>query len=164
MSAISLLAFGVLLLLSFQPIAAEYIVDSSFKLDVHSHVIPDVYRKALIAAGYPVTDGTLYADGFPVPVWNLTSHIAAMDEQGVNYSTISISAPGLNFLAGNASKAASLARQINNLMYNYTQQYPTRIGAMCLLPLPDVENSISEIEVSQVTEHHSQHHKDTRGE
>jgi predicted TIM-barrel fold metal-dependent hydrolase len=135
-----------LLLAASSPAVADYLVDSSFKLDVHSHVVPDIYRQALIDAGYPVKNGTLFTDGFPVPSWDLESHIAAMDTNGVNYSTISISAPGVNFLADDCCSASIVARQLNLAMYNYTQAYPTRLGAMCILPLPDIEASLAEIE------------------
>ncbi|KAI9733965.1 MAG: hypothetical protein M1834_002622 [Cirrosporium novae-zelandiae] len=124
---------------------ATYNIDSSFKVDVHSHVVPDVWREALISAGYTVTDGTLYTDGFPVPDWTLTGHIAAMDTYGVNYSTLSVSAPGVFFLADDATAAASLARKVNLAMYNYTQTYPKRLGAMCLLPLPHVTAALTEL-------------------
>ncbi|KAH8749721.1 hypothetical protein F5883DRAFT_633554 [Diaporthe sp. PMI_573] len=119
---------------------------SSFRLDVHSHVVPDLYKEALIEAGYPVTNGTVYTSGFPVPSWDLTTHIEAVDLNQVNYSILSISAPGVNFLAANRTAASELARNLNLAMYNYTQTYPTRVGAMCVLPLPHVDLALKEIE------------------
>jgi hypothetical protein len=74
-----MLLFLSLLLVLSRPLTASFIIDSYFKLDVHSHVVTDTYREALIAAGYPVIHGTLYTDGLPVPTWNLSSHIASMD-------------------------------------------------------------------------------------
>ena len=109
--------------------------------------MPPPWRQALIDAGYPVTDGVLYTDGFPLPFWNLTLHIASMDSMGVNYSTISVSAPGVSFPADNEFEASALAREVNDLMYNYMLQYPTRLGAMCLLPLPNVEAAVAELKV-----------------
>jgi hypothetical protein len=122
---------------------ADYVVPATFKLDVHSHIIPTARRQALIAAGYPVKKNQLFTDDFPVPSWEIASHIADMDKLGVNYSTISISAPGVSFLANNALASASLARQLNNEMYNYTKMYPKIIGAMCLLPLPHTKESLA---------------------
>ncbi|KAE8154998.1 amidohydrolase 2 [Aspergillus avenaceus] len=119
-------------------------LDSNYRIDVHSHVIPPIWRKALISAGYPVKNGTLYTDDFPVPDWTLDSHIATMDSLGVNYSTISVSAPGLSFLS-DAHEARTLARQVNLQMHNYTRTHPTRLGALCLLPLPHVEESVAEL-------------------
>ncbi|TVY16245.1 Decarboxylase yanB [Lachnellula arida] len=148
----SLLASSFLVLLAVvSKIASGSLVAESFKIDVHSHVVPDFYREALIEAGYPVKllDGqeTLFTDGFPVSEWNLTEHIAAMDSMGANYSTLSVSAPGVNFLAGQDGglAAAALATKLNLAMYNYTQAYPTRLGAMCILPLPDINATLAEI-------------------
>ncbi|KAK1139238.1 hypothetical protein N8T08_001168 [Aspergillus melleus] len=99
----------------------------------------------MIEAGYPIQDGALYADGFPVPDWTLGDHIMTMDTLGVNYSTISISAPGVFFIQ-DPSKAHALARWINQEMHNYTAQYPHRLGALCLLPLPHVREALIELE------------------
>lgn len=121
-------------------------IGQNYRIDVHSHVVPQIWKDAMIEAGYPVKNGSLYADGFPVPDWTLKDHIATMDTLGVNYSTISISAPGVYFIE-DATKAHALARKINQEMHNYTRQYPRRLGAMCLLPLPHVDESLAEIEV-----------------
>ncbi|KAJ5951877.1 uncharacterized protein N7479_010290 [Penicillium vulpinum] len=117
---------------------------SNYKIDVHSHVIPPIWKKELISAGYPVKNGTLYTDGFAVPDWTLDLHISTMDSLGVNYSTMSVSAPGVFFLK-EAQKAKSLARSINLALHNYTQAYPTRLGALCLLPLPYVAEAVDEL-------------------
>ncbi|KAJ5788182.1 Amidohydrolase 2 [Penicillium paradoxum] len=119
-------------------------LDSNYKIDVHSHVVPDIYREELIAAGYPVKNGTVYTDGFPVPEWSLDLHISNMDNLGVNYSTLSVSAPGVSFVK-EAEKAKTLARNINLLLHNYTQTHPTRLGALCLLPLPYVDEAVEEL-------------------
>ncbi|PWY64829.1 amidohydrolase 2 [Aspergillus eucalypticola CBS 122712] len=110
-------------------------ISTGYRIDVHSHVIPPVWREALIAAGYPVKNGTVYTDGFPVPDWTLESHLATMDTLGINFSTISVSAPGVYFL-NDPKEAHALARTVNLAMHNYTQAHPTRLGALCLLPLP----------------------------
>ncbi|KAJ5706107.1 hypothetical protein N7536_001796 [Penicillium majusculum] len=119
-------------------------VSSNYKIDVHSHVVPSIWREELISAGYPVKNDTLYTDGFPVSDWTLDSHITTMNSLGVNYSTISVSAPGVFFLK-EAKKAKSLARRVNLLLHNYTRTYPTRLGALCLLPLPYVDEAVEEL-------------------
>ncbi|KAH8689498.1 hypothetical protein BGW36DRAFT_308759 [Talaromyces proteolyticus] len=119
--------------------------DSNYRIDVHSHAVPDVWRAALVQAGYPVKNGTLYTDGFPVSNWTLEGHLEAMTANSVNYTTLSISAPGVTFLAHDATKAKNLARKVNLAMHQYTQQHPEKLGAMCLLPLPHVKGAIAEI-------------------
>lgn len=124
-----------------------------FRLDVHSHVVPDFYQEALSQGGYPVVNGTVYVNGFPVPSWSLDTHITDMDVNQVNYSTLSLSAPGVSFLAGDETAAAQLARQLNLAMHNYTQQHPTRLGAMCALPLPHIDAAIEEGKVRKTCPH-----------
>ncbi|KAJ5151026.1 uncharacterized protein N7482_010278 [Penicillium canariense] len=120
------------------------ITSPNYRIDVHSHAIPSIWKDAMTAAGFQVKNGTLYNDGVPVPDWTLDSHISAMDTLGVNYSTISITAPGVSFVK-NAGKAKLLARSINLILHEYTQAHPTRLGALCLLPLPHVNEAIEEL-------------------
>jgi 6-methylsalicylate decarboxylase len=119
-----------------------------FRVDVHSHVVPDIYQEALIQGGFPVTNGTVYVSSYPVPSWDLDTHIKDMDANQVNYSMLSLSAPGVGFLAGNQTAAVQLARNLNLAMYNYTQEHPTRLGALCVLPLPYVDDAVNEARVS----------------
>lgn len=117
-----------------------------YRIDVHSHVVPEIWKEAMISAGYSVKNGTLYADGFPVSDWTLESHISTMNTLGVNFSALSVSAPGVFFLK-EAHKAKELARSINLLLHNYTKTHPTRLGALCLLPLPFVDEAAEELNV-----------------
>lgn len=119
-----------------------------FRLDVHSHVVPDFYHEALIQGGFPEINGTVYVNSFPVPSWSLDTHIQDMDANQVNYSTLSLSAPGVSFLAADETAATSLARKLNLAMHDYTQQHPTRLGALCVLPLPHVDAAVEEAKVS----------------
>ncbi|OJJ95037.1 hypothetical protein ASPACDRAFT_1891956 [Aspergillus aculeatus ATCC 16872] len=126
---------------SHSTLGADYIID------VHSHVIPPVWKQALISAGYPLKNGTLYVDDFPVPDWTLDSHLSTMDARGINFSTVSVTAPGIAFLRHDAPAASQLARRINLQMHNWTQTHPTRLGALCLLPLPHINESLAELEL-----------------
>lgn len=125
-----------------------------FRIDVHSHVVPDFYTEALQEGGFPVINGAVTVNGFPVPSWSLDTHIKDMDANQVNYSALSLSAPGVSFLAGDEAAAMQLARQLNLAMYNYTQEYPTRLGALCVLPLPHVDGAIQEARVRTVRMRH----------
>ncbi|KAL5361449.1 cytochrome P450 [Aspergillus floccosus] len=68
-----------------------------------------------------------------------------MDDYGLNYSILSITAPGVNFLASKPKKAQALARELNHILHDYTQTHPTKLGALCLLPLPNVKHALAEI-------------------
>ncbi|RAL07924.1 amidohydrolase family protein [Aspergillus homomorphus CBS 101889] len=121
-------------------------VNADYIVDVHSHVIPPIWKEALISAGYPLQNGTLYVDDFPVPDWTLESHLSTMQARGINFSTVSVTAPGVAFLAHDSHAAHRLARTINLQMHNWTQTHPTKLGALCLLPLPHVNESLAELE------------------
>ncbi|ETI26441.1 hypothetical protein G647_03218 [Cladophialophora carrionii CBS 160.54] len=119
---------------------------SSFEVDVHTHPIPDFYREALFAAGYPGDNvSTLYVDGFLTPYpFSIDSYLAARREHGYNFSILSITAPGLSFLKGNAL-ARPLARRINDYFAENIRAHPRELGAFGILPLPDVEGSLAEM-------------------
>jgi hypothetical protein len=137
----------LLLSLSLGSAIATTPLPKDYRIDAHRHAIPDIWYDALVSAGFPVVNGTLEPDGFPTPRWTIEGHIAEMDTQNVNYSIIGINGPGVDFLSKEPAAAAALARKINLEMYNYTQQYPTRVGAYCLVPLPDINSSLIEIQV-----------------
>ncbi|PYH81132.1 amidohydrolase 2 [Aspergillus uvarum CBS 121591] len=136
-----------------QVVLAHTSLDSQYRIDVHSHPVPQIWLDALIEEGYPTVNGSLIVEGFPVPDWTLTGHLQNMDSYGVNYSTLSVTTPGVYFLASKPQKAKRLARELNNLLHNYTQSYPTRLGALCLLPLPNVADALEEIKYCLDTLH-----------
>jgi predicted TIM-barrel fold metal-dependent hydrolase len=146
MITVPLSRIAILLLTALHALAA-HCLSPNYRIDVHSHAIPNIWREALVDAGYPIVNGTLTVEGFPVPEWTLKDHIDTMDKLGVGYATLSITAPGVYFLAEEPTKAKKLAREINEALHNYTLEYPKRLGALCLLPLPSVKDAVAEIEV-----------------
>jgi predicted TIM-barrel fold metal-dependent hydrolase len=106
-------------------------------IDVHSHVLPEVYLDALQAAGIR------NIDGFPTPEWSLESHLKMMDSHNIQACVLSLSAPGLDFASPDL--AMNLARTINIQFAEIIRDHPTRFGAFALLPLPNVEAALQEI-------------------
>jgi 6-methylsalicylate decarboxylase len=143
--AILLLIFNFLYITMAQQ-AQSNATRSTFKVDVHTHPIPDFYRDALLAAGYPGDNATrIFVDGFLTPYpFEMDGYIAAREQQGYNFSVLSITAPGLSFLKGNAL-AAPMARRINEYFAKNIRKYPNQLGAFGILPLPDIEASLTEI-------------------
>ncbi|RVX69749.1 hypothetical protein B0A52_06394 [Exophiala mesophila] len=119
---------------------------SSFRVDVHTHPIPDIYREALVNAGYEASNvSEVFVDGFRTPYpFTIEGYLDARREQGYNFSILSITAPGVSFLHGNF-KAQELARTLNDEMHQYIQAHPTQLGAFGILPLPDLPSSLEEI-------------------
>ncbi len=117
-----------------------------FTIDVHTHAIPNIWKEELIKAGYQAQGTQPMIDGFLTPPWDIEMYMKNRNDFGYDYSIMSIGTPGVNFLKGEA--ATKLARTINNEMAGYIKKHPTRLGAMALLPFPNLEDCLTEIKVS----------------
>lgn len=108
-----------------------------YRIDVHHHILPPEYVKALDSIGASNSGGA------SLPSWNAEAAIALMDRQGIATAITSISSPGVYF--GNRTFARDLARRCNEFSAKLLSDYPQRFGAIALLPLPDVEAALQEI-------------------
>src|SRR3954471_20991340 len=100
-------------------------------IDIHQHLLTDAYLAAMQAAG--VAD----VDGFPTPQWSAPTALQLMDACGIATGMLSISAPGIDFVRGEAAR--KLARSINEEQARLVTQHPGRFGSLAILPLPDVD-------------------------
>src|SRR5438132_8079509 len=76
--------------------------------------------------------------------WTPEKSIEEMDQGGVATSIISISDPGVWF--GDNAAACKLARECNEYGAKVVKDYPGRFGQFAVLPLPDVDGSLKEVE------------------
>ncbi|MFD8810318.1 amidohydrolase family protein [Streptomyces sp. NPDC059627] len=109
------------------------------RIDIHHHVIPDAYLKAMKRAGVgdPIA-------GVAYPRWDVEADLDVMDRHGIQTAVVSITAPGVGFVEGDA--AARVARSTNEAMAQLVADHPTRYGAFALIPLPDVNAALREID------------------
>lgn len=107
-------------------------------IDVHTHPMPETYRKAVKDAG--VTEKDI---GFPLFPWTVESRLADMDRYGVQAEVLSLSSPGLRFWHG--QQAIDLGRQLNDELADIMRDHPTRFGGFTTIPLPDVDAALAEI-------------------
>ena len=121
-------------------------VPENFTIDVHTHAIPTIWKEELVKAGYEAKGTQPIIDGFLTPEWDLDMYMKNRDEFGYNYSVMSIGTPGVNFLRGKA--ATDLARRVNDEMADYVKKHPSRLGAMALLPFPNLDDCLAELKVS----------------
>jgi predicted TIM-barrel fold metal-dependent hydrolase len=107
-------------------------------IDVHHHILPDFYIEALARVG--IMDG----GGRPFPSWTAAGALDVMDRHGIATAVASISSPGVHF--GDAGAARDLARRCNELLAELAAEHPGRFGGFAILPLPDVEGALLELE------------------
>jgi predicted TIM-barrel fold metal-dependent hydrolase len=112
-------------------------VTRALRIDVHAHMAPAFYRDALREAGRAPTSGARIE-------WTPELALETMDAHGIAASVVSISFPGVHF--GDARAARALARRCNELAAELGRRWPGRFGGFAVLPLPDVDASLAELE------------------
>lgn len=106
-------------------------------VDVHCHnILPDFVNS--LDAHDAALDET-----FPLPEWNVESHLAFMDSAGIRTSVFSMPAPQPYF--GNAGECRDIIRRYNEQTAKICQEHPERLKFVAALPLPDIQLSIEEV-------------------
>ena len=108
------------------------------RIDTHHHLIPPDYRKALQQAGLTA------AAGRELPDWSPEASLQAMAELGVGTAILSISTPGTAFLP-NPVDATAFARELNDYAAELAAAHPDRFGFFATVPMPHVDESVTEI-------------------
>jgi predicted TIM-barrel fold metal-dependent hydrolase len=108
-------------------------------IDVHHHILPPEYVRTMVMHG--VEQG--FGDE-PSRSWDAESAIEVMERQGIDMAITSISAPSVYF--GKPAIRRKLARSCNEYSAEIVARYPGRFGAFAVLPMPDVESSLMELE------------------
>jgi predicted TIM-barrel fold metal-dependent hydrolase len=106
-------------------------------IDVHHHFYPPSFVAALIKGNQNLT---------AAKEWTLQHSLDDMDKGGVATALLSITTPGVSFLAGDAARG--LARECNEYASKLVTDNPGRFGSFAMLPWPDAQASLREIEYS----------------
>ncbi len=107
------------------------------RIDVHYHFSSPGFISAITARK---------TGQRPLMEWTPAKAIEAMDKGGVATSIASISEPGVWF--GDGDEARKLARETNEYGARLMADYPGRFGLFAILPMPDIDASLREIEYS----------------
>lgn len=106
------------------------------QIDLHSHAITDDYINFVKANGAEMDEG------FPIPSWNVESHIAFMDKAGIKTSVLTMPAPQPFF--GDTKTSAKVCRKFNEECATLKVRYQGRFLFCAALPLPDVDAALKE--------------------
>ena len=107
-------------------------------IDVHQHVIPDVYKAELEKVGVSGSGEN------PWPDWSVARQLELADENGIDAILMSIASPGAYF--GDIEFTKRLVKACNEAMAQLVADHPTRYGAMGFVSLPDVEQACRDVE------------------
>ena len=105
---------------------------------MHHHILSPDYLAALANAGITSSGGR------PIPEWDIQNTLAQMDRHAIATAITSISEPGIYF--GDVKFARDMARRCNEFSAQLIHEYPQRFGAFAILPLPDVNAALRELE------------------
>ena len=100
-------------------------------VDVHSHLIPTEFVSAL------ENEGRLMDEGFPLPKYDVKSHLKWMNEAGIETSVLTLAAP--------QPSSAHVVRKTNEAAARIKREHPGRFLFCAALPLPDVDAAIREV-------------------
>jgi len=106
------------------------------RIDVHHHMYPPEYvkRRGSVGSGSK---------------WTPAASIDQMDKYGITTAIASITTPGIFF--GNLEETRSLARICNDYGAEMVRDHPGRFGLFAVLPLPDPDASLREVEYAYDT-------------
>jgi 6-methylsalicylate decarboxylase len=121
--------------------AAQTPASSPYRLDVHQHFVSPAYLAFLNARnGTTPVPGLASWKGFTP-----ARAVDGLDRVGIASAMVSLTAPGVWF--GDATEARKLARELNEYAAaSMVGAYKGRFGLFAVLPLPDVDGSLREIE------------------
>jgi len=109
------------------------------RIDVHTHTVPPFYTK--------VMEKEILATGHPLPTWSPSLAIETMDKNGIATGMLSpMTRVVQDSLSDKSERARKLARQNNDYSQQLVRDYPGRFGHFAVIPLPDTDGSLREIE------------------
>ena len=110
-------------------------------IDVHHHIVPPFYlfenRDRIVAAGGGRINPAYLS-------WTPEQSLEAMDKHGVATAVLSLSVSAFWF--GDRQAAARTARRVNEYAADLVRSHTGRFGLFAIIPLPDTEASLREIE------------------
>jgi predicted TIM-barrel fold metal-dependent hydrolase len=105
------------------------------RVDFHHHFVPPRHLEAILAQ----------RESGRTPPWSPALSIDEMDKNGIATAICSLVQPGV-WLGGSVDAARGLARECNEYGARMVADHAGRFGLFAVIPLPDTEGSLREIE------------------
>jgi len=109
------------------------------RIDVHHHFMSQDYIDAVGVERVASPGSAGHAEA-----WSAQQSLAFMDAAGIETAVLSVSAPGVELET--PDRTAWLARACNEAQARIVGDHRRRFGMLAILPLPDIDASLREIE------------------
>jgi len=106
------------------------------RIDVHTHLIPPFWAEELKSHGGDPS-------GWGAPIWSPEQLIEFMDDQEIDISVLSLTAPGVEGWHGPGR--VDITRRVNDYGAELVIKDGRRFGYFATLPLPDVDAALTEL-------------------
>jgi predicted TIM-barrel fold metal-dependent hydrolase len=110
------------------------------RIDTHHHVFPPPYVAALVSGKQDSPIAT---------TWSVARTLEDMERAGVATSILSVTQPAVTFAATDVARR--VARESNEWVARLITDMPGRFGSFATLPMPNVDDTLREIEYSLET-------------
>ena len=110
------------------------------RIDVHHHFLPPQYMKEeheRLNFGHNLAASQMLA-------WTPSQSLEVMDQNAIGTAIVSITTPGVWF--GDIAAGRRLSRLWNDYAADQVRTYPGRYGLFAVVPLPDTEGALHEID------------------
>lgn len=112
-----------------------------YRIDIHHHMFPPFLVDELSDIG------VRESGGIKIAKWALDDSLAEMDRLDIKTAIFALTEPGITpFVKPYPERAKALARRINEYMAEIHQKYPERFGGFAVLPLPNIDDAIDEMQ------------------